>query len=454
MALRFDQREIGRTDITVRTEHGEVVRKAGHADTLVGLQTVLAPEPVQGRAAGADDRVCRRRVVLAGEHLEPGGEDQHLHLLVCAVGGHHTRAGDRGDRLGDEVDVVPVERGQIRVVEAGPLTTHRVAWRQLVPHHRIVHLPAQIRPSGRIHPPGQRVDGEVLGGQRKRELHVGLAEQPLHGAAERQPHQPPRRRRQRHIEFGEAPDRCALEDRQVIHQRGDLGDHLDRRRAGADDGNAFSAQLQCVVPARGVDRRAAELLDAGDVRQVGHRQHPAGVDQEAGADLLLPARGLEVENPDVVGVVERGAQHGGAEADLRSQAVLVDTVGGVVGQLGAGRVGPRPFGALLEGELVGERRDVDRDPGIGVPVPRAARLLAGLDDQVVVHPGAIELDRGADAGEPGTDDDDVVVRCAMRCGHRDPRFEVRPVSTCVGRPAARPARGRWLRPPQGPPRRS
>ena len=97
---------------------------------------------------------------------------------------------------------------------------------------------------------------------------------------------------------------------------------------------------------------------------------------------------------------------------LRTQAVLVDAVLGVGLQLVPRRVGARPVRALLEGELVGERRDVHGDTGIRVPVPGSAGSVARLDHQVVADPGLVELDRGADAGEPGADDDGVVVgRC-------------------------------------------
>ena len=42
-------------------------------------------------------------------------------------------------------------------------------------------------------------------------------------------------------------------------------------------------------------------------------------------------------------------------------------------------------------------------------MPRAAEAVARLDDHVVVDAGLVELDRRADAGEAGADDQDLVV---------------------------------------------
>src|SRR4029077_4806493 len=116
--------------------------------------------------------------------------------------------------------------------------------------------------------------------------------------------------------------------------------------------------------------------------------------------------------PQRLRVVEVGAEHLGLEPDPAAQAVLVDGGFGVGLQLVPGRVGARPVGALLEGELVRERRNVNGDTGIRVPVPGAAWSVACLDHQVVTEVRLVELDRGTDAGKAGADDDGVVIgRC-------------------------------------------
>jgi hypothetical protein len=71
------------------------------------------------------------------------------------------------------------------------------------------------------------------------------------------------------------PRRGALDH---VHQGGlllDLWHELDRRGAGADGGDALAAEVVVVVPARGVEGLALELvqpLDGGDLR-LGERAH-------------------------------------------------------------------------------------------------------------------------------------------------------------------------------------
>ena len=161
-----------------------------------------------------------------------------------------------------------------------------------------------------------------------------------------------------------------------------------------------------MVPARGVHGDTVEGVDAVDVGRLGHGQHAAGVDHESCGDLVA---GVELHPPQRPLVVELDGQHLGVEPDLRPDAVLVGAVLGVGLQLAAARVGSRPVRPLLERELIGKRRNVDGDTGIGVPVPRAADVVTGLDDEVVVEALLIELDRGADAREPRADDQAVVV---------------------------------------------
>src|SRR5258707_3143396 len=102
---------------------------------------------------------------------------------------------------------------------------------------------------------------------------------------------------------------------------------------------------------------------------------------------------------------------------------------GVSLQFAPARVGARPVRALLEGELVGKRRNVNGDTGIRVPVPGAARPVACLDNQVVTHSGLVELDGGADAGKACADDDGVVIG---HC-HKTSRLCATTRKPCLGR---------------------
>ena len=181
--LRLDEGEVRRTDVAVRAEHGEEVREARDADALVGLQSVARPRtsasdrppgPVTGKVGTLSMSITLNPVARISTSTSHG----------LAVGGRDARPGDLVDGFGHQLDVVAVERRQIGVVEAGPLAADGVARRQLVAHLRIVDLLAQDRPcracSARL---AIGIDGEVLRGQRERQLDVGLAEQPLHGLA-------------------------------------------------------------------------------------------------------------------------------------------------------------------------------------------------------------------------------------------------------------------------------
>jgi hypothetical protein len=157
---------------------------------------------------------------------------------------------------------------------------------------------------------------------------------------------------------------------------------------------------------------AVEGVDAVDIGRLGHCQHAAGIHHESGGDLPT---GVELHPPQCPLVVELDGQNLGVEADFRPDAVLVGAVLGICLQLVAPRVGSRPVRLLLERELVGKRRDVDGDAGIGVPVPGAADAVTGLDDEIVAEALLIELDGGADAREPRADDQAVVV--GLRAAH-------------------------------------
>lgn len=48
-------------------------------------------------------------------------------------------------------------------------------------------------------------------------------------------------------------------------------------------------------------------------------------------------------------------------------------------------------------------------PGVGVPVPGAADVVAGLEDDEIVEAGPGQFDRRSDTGETGADHHDLVV---------------------------------------------
>ena len=98
----------------------------------------------------------------------------------------------------------------------------------------------------------------------------------------------------------------------------DLGDELDRRRAGADHGHATAAQIEPVVPPRRVERAALEPSEPRQVgrdrvaqRTAGEHEHIGGEGPACGCDppVLLPSS--HSRRPHLV-----------VEADVRQQAEL------------------------------------------------------------------------------------------------------------------------------------
>jgi hypothetical protein len=59
--------------------------------------------------------------------------------------------------------------------------------------------------------------------------------------------------------LGEDPRRGALEEVELLHARGDLGDDLDGRRARADDGHGLPREVIAMVPTRRVEDLALEV---------------------------------------------------------------------------------------------------------------------------------------------------------------------------------------------------
>ena len=81
---------------------------------------------------------------------------------------------------------------------------------------------------------------------------------------------------------GDDPRRGALEEVKLGDLGLDLGDELDRARAGADHGDALAGEVVVVVPARGVEDGALEGAEALDVGELRLAQRAGGGDQRRG----------------------------------------------------------------------------------------------------------------------------------------------------------------------------
>ena len=213
--------------------------------------------------------------------------------------------------------------------------------------------------------------------------------------------------------------RGALVDVEVRGHLRHLGDDLDRRGAGADDGDPLAAQVHVVVPAGRVEDLALEAVDAVDVGQP-RLGEPAGAgDERGGGDLAAVG---EPDPPVLLLLVPRGVLDGGAEAEPVEDAGPRGDLAQVGVDLGLGRERARPVRVGRERERVELARHVAGRPGVGVVAPGAADVVALLDHEEVGLAVLVELDRRAEAGEAGADHQvpDVPVR-----GHaRHPRQRI------------------------------
>ena len=181
--------------------------------------------------------------------------------------------------------VLAVEGADVLVGEARALAAEAVARRQLVAHAGILDVAEQLArfglPAGRQ----ERERAGEVGDEHERELDERLAEPARREHRARAPSAG--RRAARALigasSFGRHQIGVRWKTRQPLHLRRDRGDHLDRRGARADHGDALAAQLHRVVPARRVHRRPGERLDARDLGQLRLAEHARRADHVAGA---------------------------------------------------------------------------------------------------------------------------------------------------------------------------
>ncbi len=157
----------------------------------------------------------------------------------------------------------------------------------------------------------------------------------------------------------------------------------------------------------GVEDRAGELVEAGDVGEGGVGQRALGGDEHAGGDEPLARRAIS-QRPD-------SSFHAASSTLVSKETCGVtprssDDALEVVPDLVLGRERLAPLGVEREGEGVEVARDVAGAARVGVVAPGAADVGAALEDREVVEAGVHELDGHGDAREAGADDRDVGVR--------------------------------------------
>ena len=213
---------------------------------------------------------------------------------------------------------------------------------------------------------------------------------------------PPKPPRIRLVLSRQEPVARALEDVQALDVPHDLGDDLHRTRAGTHDRDSPAAKVVAVVPARGVELVAGEVLapgQAGNARlvELPGRQHD-------GVGLVAaPVGGLD--RPAALRVAPRARRDLAVRLHEPVDAVVVRDLAQIAKDLVLRRAQARPVLALRERERVQVRRDVASGARVAVVVPGSAELRRGIENRQVVEAVALQLDRGADAAEAGADDD-------------------------------------------------
>ena len=212
-----------------------------------------------------------------------------------------------------------------------------------------------------------------------------------------------------HAHRGRGP----LEDVDLLGGAGELGHHLHRRGAGADDAHPLvgqgvhrlggAAAGEVVVPTGGVKGPALEVLDALDGGQLGLVQDAAGCDQKLGGELVatgggdVPARHILVPHRCLNFGLE---QRVGVEVEVATDALgVLEDLGGR-GVALAGHVA-----GLFEERHVDVRLDVALAARVPVPIPGAAEVARLLDDAKVGNAAVDQVDPQHHAAEATPDDD-------------------------------------------------
>ena len=246
--------------------------------------------------------------------------------------------------------------------------------------------------------------GAARRGRQGERGHVALATPVDPGAVEpleagEKPEAEPLDRRVRTVAARHHPGRGALVDVEVADPFGDGGHDLDRRRPGADHGDALAGEVVVVVPARGVEHLAGEAVDARDLGQLGLREPAGAGDQDVGEHGA--GRGGDRPGPGLV--VPGRLLHRGTEPEPVERAGLTGDALQVGLDLRLRGEGPGPVRVGREREAVELAGYVARRAGVGVVAPGAPDVVAPVDHQEVGQTGLLQLDRGAEAGEPGAD---------------------------------------------------
>ena len=378
-------------------EHEEV-REPGDGDPEIRLGPV-APGLIQPPPAEAGHRHGRQEV----EGPEPGAVDDHVRRAGGGTGRDHAAGRDALDRVGDELDVAAGQRGVPVVREQHPLAAHHVAGDALLAQPRVGDHPELAAPQ--LHRRRQQLLRQHEAA--REQLAVEEDAQPVGLAHRREPVEEvllgiaigP-------VELGQHIGRAALVHVDLGGGLGDLGHELDDARPGAHDRHPPAGEVDLVVPAGGVPRRAGEVVAARDVRKGGPAQLADG--RHDGGRLQRGAI-LQGEIPYGAALVELGGRHAGAETEMGPEPALVGQRVQVRQDLLPRREAAAPA-AWPERERVEVRRHVAGQAGVGVVPPGPAEVGCPVEHEEVPDARLLERQRHTEPREPGADHDHPVPR--------------------------------------------
>ena len=414
LALGVEDQAAAMGQVGAGAVHAEEVGEARHGDPEEGRRT-LAPQLAQVDPVPAGHRHGRQH--LGGP--EPGGVHQHVRLVALTVDGDDGGGLDVVDAGAHQIDVVAQQCRQPRsIVLECALPRGRVVGHHLGDEFGMIadlaHDPVGEHLSGelvrladgplligvvRVH--ACRLEALVAAGPEDEEAIPPAVEgEVAQGPAHAGPHGGVV------VRVGEHPLRRSLEHGQVADLGGDGRGDLEAAGPGSDHGHSLAGQVDVMVPAGRVERRALERVrafDDGHVRPVelsDCRDHGP-----CSQHVLGPVGGPGAHGPGGRVLVPGRPHHLGLPSDVRSDAVLVHDGLEVALQLGLLGEELGPVVARLEAVAVEVVADVDSGPGVRVLPPSTA------DARVLLHDG--ERDAGfrqPDAGEqtrlPAPDDDD------------------------------------------------
>src|SRR5581483_9433138 len=209
------------------------------------------------------------------------------------------------------------------------------------------------------------------------------------------------------------PWRGALEQMELADVRLDLGHELNGRGAGSNHRHLAACEVVVMIPARGMENRAAEAVTAFEVRDLGVSQRADGGDGDLGRERALA--GLDF--PALLVLVPAHRLDLVVEAQVRAEPLAGDHAAHVVPDLGLAGKGATPARVLLIRPGIEDARDIAGTPGVSVVTPGPAELGGALEYDEVVHPGLLQRHCHAQAGEAGTCDHDLVVGDIERRAH-------------------------------------